>query len=257
MSWSLSRLAWLCLFGMAPAVFGQSTGVLRITPSAATLQAGESHSFRAVDAQGRMQHHVTWTVSAPDIAEISSEDETTLTAKAPGTVTLTARVAGELAESRIEVRDQGPLPAGTVMWSSGGPEGCHPIQIVQAVPTADGPDIYETSQCPDGSYVRALTADGVEMWRRRMGDHGPAQPPDSRAPAVKTNALNTRSVSICDTVTVGMSQDQITALLTARKTPYTKNAQQSWLVEETGNQCRLWFNEKGVLSQKRKVLTTE
>ena len=257
MSRNLSFLAGLCLLEIAITASAQSTGVLRITPSAATLQVGESRSFRAVDAQGQMQHHVTWIVSEPDIAEISSEDEATLTAKAPGTVTLTARVEGESAQSRIEVRDQGPLAAGTVKWSSGGPEECHPIQIVQAVPTADGPAIYETSQCPDGSYVRALTADGVEMWRRRMGDHGPARPLDLRAPAPKTNVLNTRPVSICDTVTVGMSQDQVTTLLTVRKTPYAKNAQQSWLVEETGNQCRLWFDEKGVVSKKRKVLTTE
>lgn len=50
---------------------------------------------------------------------------------------------------------------------------------VLPVPSANGPDLYVEESCPQGTFIRAMTAEGREIWRRRMGD------PASTLPAAR------------------------------------------------------------------------
>jgi len=58
---------------------------------------------------------------------------------------------------------QGKMPVGTTIWSSGAVPDCKSVQLVQAVPSANGPEMYDTSHCADGDYITALTADGMQL----------------------------------------------------------------------------------------------
>jgi hypothetical protein len=76
---------------------------------------------------------------------------------------------------------------------------------------------------------------------------------------VATERLSQNSTSICDLVSLGTDQNKIHDLLERRKLAVSRDSPQSrvWLVEESGTQCKLWFDEKSLLTKKRKILTSE
>jgi hypothetical protein len=148
---------------------------------------------------------------------------------------------------------------GTAIWSSGTAEGRKSLQLVQAMPSANGPDMYETSHCPDGDYVTALTADGMQLWRRRIGAAGaPPTIPDGKT-TVEASRINLASASICDAVLVGTKQQKIRDLLRQRNLSFSEGAtgERLWIVEESNKRCELWFDDKSVLTKKRKIFVTE
>jgi hypothetical protein len=251
-------LCFVVLFVCANALAAQGTSFVVITPQSATLLVGESRPFRMVDQNGHLQRNVTWTVSDPDALQANGADELTILAEQRGDFRISAQSKNGSAEATVKVLE-GKMPVGTAIWSSGTAEGCKSLQLVQAMPSANGPDMYETSHCPDGDYVTALTADGMQLWRRRIGAAGaPPTIPDGKT-TVEASRINLASASICDAVLVGTEQQKIRDLLRQRNLSFSEGAtgERLWIVEESNKRCELWFDDKSVLTKKRKIFVTE
>ena len=224
-------------------LLAQEVPSVLISPGVATLTVGESRNFRATDKNGHRLHGVQWACSEPGVLDLNSEDEVEVTAKHPGHCTLTAHADQGFGDAQVEVMDGTAMKPGTILWSQPARPGCESIQLIQAVPTANGPDLYETSACPDGSYVTALTSDGMLLWRRRLGA-------DKNVPsAIHTKGsfitatvnsapvvpLNTHAASICDAVSVGMKQEVVKDLIKEHALPAaTEFTETPWSVDEDG-----------------------
>lgn len=245
-------LAFLC----CEAVLAQSAPTVSISPAAVTMLVGESRPFRAVDGTGKFLHEVEWSLSESGIVEMSSGDEALVTARQTGRVTLTAHTRTGTGYARIQVAAGSQLPQGTVLWSSGDVPGCHTTRIMPAVPVPNGPDVFEQSQCPDGTYIRAYTAEGILLWRRKI-DSSPKAAAKPEVPPVALNSLNTRAGSICDSISIGMKQEAVGELLKARNLAAFAGREKIWIVEEEGTQCKLWFDATTSVSKKRKTLVAD
>jgi hypothetical protein len=145
---------------------------LTVTPFTANFVVGQTQQLVAVDELGRPRPEATWTVSDPTIATISGDP--TLTVIAPGPFTLTAAVGGVLTQSAWSA-STGPLPSGTIQWSAPPPPpGWIVQQIVQALPTANGPDLYSVESTinsdtlPALTLIRGLTSDGRQLWQTQL-----------------------------------------------------------------------------------------
>jgi hypothetical protein len=183
-----------------------------------------------------------------------------LTAKSAGDFGLEGRSSNGSADATITVVEGGVLPIGTVKWSAGKIDGCKTTKIIPAVPSANGPDVYEQSQCEDGQYIAAYTADGVLLWRRKMNSFGaPADTPAAEDRTSATRRLNPRSKSICESISLGTDQERIRDLLDQRKLTFDEGSpnQHEWVVDESNAQCKLWFDDRHVLTKKRKILVSE
>ena len=234
----------------------QSAPLVSVSPASATMLVGESHRFRAVDGSGHALRNVDWTVFEPGIVEITAGDEVLVTALRAGKVTLRAHAGDGSADAHIEVVEGNSLPQGTVIWSSGDLPGCRTRKIMPAVPVPNGPDVFEESQCADGTYIRAYTSDGILMWRRKISTNGT---PGTKAaePAPPSNSFNTRAGSICDSISVGMKDEAVGDLLQARNLAVPATTQKIWVIEEEGVQCKVWFGATSCVVKKRKTLTAE
>lgn len=140
-------------------------------------------------------------------------------------------------------------------------------KIVPAPPNSSGSDFLAQSTCPDGGYVSAYTSDGIQLWRRKVS--GPATqlpqglPAQARYGAMNGSGESTHlqldSSSVCDQITIGTDQEKARELLKSGNHPFNTETPNGrvWVVEEAGAECRLWFDEKSVLTKKRKTLTAE
>jgi hypothetical protein len=238
----------------------QSTSFVVVSPSSATLLIGDSRSFRLVDQNGQMQRHVVWSISDPNAFQVQDGDEIIITAKETGEFRLSARGQDGSAEAAVKVME-GKMPVGTAIWSSGVAPGCKSTKLTQAMPSANGPDMYEQSVCPDGEYITAYTADGIQMWRRKLGGDVAPRPAaaEPEKDGVASARLNPRSSSVCDSISVGDRAQQIRDLLDQRGISFSEGAvgERQWTVEQSGARCQLWFDDKSVLTKKRKVFVTE
>jgi hypothetical protein len=236
---------------------GQSREFVAITPHAATMTVGDSRTFRFVNQDGHMEHDVAWAISDSTALETSGGDEVTVTTKRAGEFRLRAHSAAGSDEIFITVI-QGAPPNGTIVWSAPTVPGCKSVKITQAVPTATGPDLYEESQCQDGYYVTALTADGRQLWRRNITAeaHQPGAGPAAVANQRSGKPLNIHSTSVCDSISSGMEQEKVRILMAEHNLKFSDNGG-FWTIEEEGAECRLWFDEKAVLTKKRKTLVVE
>lgn len=148
---------------------------LFVSPAVVNMLVGESHSFSAFELNGKtITPSVEWSLDNPEIAELHSEGDPTVISKAPGKAILRARLNTRTAEAVITVHDLQKLPNGTILWSSPQIPGFKTKQIVQAVPTATGPDMYTIEQNEKGEQlIRALFGDGRQLWMRKMPSSGP------------------------------------------------------------------------------------
>jgi hypothetical protein len=255
------RYRWLTPLLWISSLVAQNTPYsLAISPAIATMRVGESRRFRAVDQQGRAPGNIYWTTSDP--AALVSEEadgELVVTAMQPGNFRITVRSGDRAAEAKIKVVEGNSLPPGSIIWSSAQPAGCKPRQIIPAVPTANGPALFGVSDCEDGTYVEALTADGVRLWRRRIGDAHAALADLGQEKPMTPNRLDFNSSSVCDAVTIGTEQDKVKEILKSRNLTFTEDMhqKQTWIVEEPSTQCRFWFDQKSVLTRKRKTLVAQ
>ena len=247
-----------------------------VSPASATLLVGESRRFRAVDESGGPLRDVRWTALPTGILQIMPGDEVVVSAQKVGAVTLTAYVNGAFSEAHIEVVAGTSLPSGARKWTSEEATGCKKAQVVPAVPTPDGPDVYVQYQCPDGNYVRAYTDDGILLWNRKISDPGMSQSriiptfpqqgitgkagmpgkQEKSVPAI-TNPLNSRAISICESISVGMKEEVVRELLSVRGLRPPAAGLKTWVVEEGGSECKLWFDDVQDVVKKRKTLVAQ
>jgi len=253
-------LAW------ATVLLAQSSFVV-ITPEKVTLLVGESKTFRLVDQNGRIQRGASWSLSDIDAFDVDQADELTVTAKRTGEFRIDALSSIGSAEASVSVMEGTELPQGAVKWSGASIPGCKTTQVVPAVPSASGADVFEQTLCPDGAYVAAYTSEGIQLWRHKIGSSdapvaevgGPAAVGAPKGNVMAVGRLNTRSTSVCDLVLIGTDQRKVRDLLDQRKLSFneTNTPERVWVVDETGAQCSLWFDDKSVLSKKRKTFVSE
>jgi hypothetical protein len=143
---------------------------LFVSPAAVTILVGDSHEFSAFEIEGKtVTASAEWTVDNLDVITLSNNSGPTVMSKTPGRATLRARIGPRTAEAVITVRDGDKLPYGTVLWSVPQIPGFVGKQLVQAVPTASGPDLYSIDQNEQGEQlVRAIFSDGRQLWMRKM-----------------------------------------------------------------------------------------
>jgi hypothetical protein len=144
---------------------------MQVTPATVNMWVTGTQQFTAVDNLGNPATNVTWTVSDSTLGTITTGNPAVLTATAAGNLTLTATVEGVSAQAQIAISPIGVnLPPGSVLWSVPPVPGYSAMQIAQAVPTSDGPDLYSIQLSVDGtqSVVQALKADGEQMWQSKL-----------------------------------------------------------------------------------------
>jgi hypothetical protein len=142
---------------------------LQITPAVANIAVGGTQQFTAVDNHGYPLQDVTWTVSDPSLATVAANenDVAVVTALAAGTVTLTANAESTTGQEQVTILSTVSFVPGTVIWSAPPAAGFSPLQLAQAVPSNNGPDLYSTQVSADGTHtvVQALVADGEQLWQ--------------------------------------------------------------------------------------------
>src|ERR1700722_17765143 len=166
-----TQLFLLWAVAMSCCASAQTPQSMTVSPDKATMLVGETRTFRAVGRDGRIRHNVRWGISPQNAAAITvNGDEGTVQAReASPSVLLTASAESDSSDASIEIRPAGDMPTGTRIWSVSPTPGCKATKMTQAVPSANGPDLYVEESCPDGSMIRALTSDGRELWRRPFG----------------------------------------------------------------------------------------
>lgn len=251
------------LFFGPPLSLAQNMPLLSVSPSKVSLLVGETHAFRAVGKDGRIRHNVRWSVAPAYAASLTqSGDEVTIRAEeaSPG-VMLTANVDGDSADANIEILSGNSRRNGTVLWSVTPIPGCKSTNLVQAVPSANGPDLYDQEQCPEGSVLRALTSDGRELWRRSFG--GPLAPIAELNPGGTVKApqrLDPQHTSVCDAVSTGMSREGVSKAMADRnlRLDEKQRAGNPWLIEEEGFRCAISFDAAtGDVVKKKKTVVTD
>lgn len=241
----------------------QDIPALSISPGKATMLKGETRTFRAVGKDGRMRHNVRWSVSPEHAAKLTtSGDEAVLQAETESSsVTLTAYAEGDSAQATVDISSNHTLPAGTVLWTVTPLPGCKSKKLSQAVPSATGPDLYDEEECPQAEFVRALTADGRELWRRQITGTGGvlASKPVTQQPADAGQHLDTHRASVCDSVSPGMTKDAVSNSLNGHHLNVEKKQWRSdnWELEEEGYRCTISFdaNTATVVKKKKTVVT--
>jgi hypothetical protein len=163
----------------------------------------------------------------------------------------------------VKVTEGAKLPKGSFNWKAPLPKGCFIMKIIPAIPTRGGADAFESSRCPDGDYITAYTAEGVLMWRRKVGDASqlpglaygpefklvPAGPPSAQRESISLT-------SVCDAVIAGDTREKVQELLKSRSLSHTgPEAGDTWTVEEPAARCKLWFDDKSAVVRKSKTLT--
>jgi hypothetical protein len=278
------RIILLSAAVLARCASAQTPETLTVSPGKATMLVGETRTFRAVGKDGRIRHDVRWSISPDHAASITvNGGEVTVGAReASPSLLLTAYAEGDSADASIEIRPAGDMPIGTAIWSVSPTPGCKATKMTQAVPSANGPDLYVEEACPEGTMVRALTADGRELWRRLLG--GPtAAPPNAVAPIAKGpyigffpngptskapgksdepagERINSRATSVCDAITVGMSRDDASKAVSQSNVALEprQRSTDTWVLEEEGFRCTISFDAKtGAVVKKKKTVVTD
>jgi hypothetical protein len=145
---------------------------LQITPVSANIVVGGTKSFTAVDSNGYPRQDVIWTVSDPGLASVMADENErgVVLGIAVGQITVTATVGNVSGQAQVTISSGTVLAPGTTIWSAPAIPGYSAIQLVQAVPSADGPDLYSIQLSTDGtkSIVQALRADGQQLWQTTL-----------------------------------------------------------------------------------------
>ena len=172
------------------------------------------------------------------------------------TVVLTAYAEGESSEASIEIRSGPSLPIGTMKWSVSSLPGCKSMKMTQAVPSANGPDIYVQEACPDGTYVRAITDDGRELWRRKIGvPLAPELKAKEETEPAEHISLSTRS--LCDDIFSGMTKDSVSKIAQDHNLRLGEKERQgnNWVIEERNFRCKILFDNAATVVKKKKIIT--
>jgi len=248
-------------FSTCPA---QDLPALAVSPSKVNMLIGETRVFRAVGKDGRIRHNVHWSIAPEHATALTQDgDEATVEAREVSSrIILTATAEGDSADASIDILPGKSLQSGTVIWSVTPLPGCKSEKLIQAVPTATGPDLYDQETCPQGSVIRAMTADGREIWRRALSGSGVPPVQLTRQGTVEQPAqrLNLHGTSACDSVSPGMPREEVGRILADRNVHVDEKQRSSsqWLIEEEGFRCTISFDAgNGTVVKKKKTVVTD
>jgi outer membrane protein assembly factor BamB len=141
----------------------------RISPEKINLEMGDTRTLQTLDDSAQELEGAAWSVDDDALAELREDanGRTIVRPKAPGTVRVTATIAGERRVRDITIWPDRKMPTGTTRWA------VHPIGRevgdIPAVPVADAPNMYSLEQTASGAtYLRAGRDDGIQIWNWRM-----------------------------------------------------------------------------------------
>ena len=129
---------------------------LTMMPNTLSMTVGETHTIKAINAQGQSVTGLTWASSDTTIVSLSTDDPPILTAVAAGRATITAGNAS----ADVTVYSGSSFPQGTVQWSNPG-DGSGVSRIVPAVPSSSGVDVFAFQ---NSGNVAAIKTDGTIAW---------------------------------------------------------------------------------------------
>jgi hypothetical protein len=142
---------------------------LFISPARVHILVGDDQPYCVFDIDGHdLTASAQWLLANLTVATVVPGIPPRIVAKAPGTVKLQARIGGRIAETEVNVMPGNSLAMGTTKWEAPSIPGFSPGHITQATPAAGGPDLYEVEDGAGFTLVRAFTADGRQMWMKRM-----------------------------------------------------------------------------------------
>lgn len=226
----------------------------RITPSVATMTISEERAFELNGPDGRPISSATWEVQGSAV-DLLSQAPPTVAARQPGTATITATLEGRRAEAHIKVIADAKLPPGTVRWSIEHLPGMKASRIVQALRVSDDtPGFYVNESGPFGAVVRAVRADGREMWRWGGDPQEMPKDPESVAPAWSKPPVTAE----CREVKANMSKEQVRKLFGAKLTLSAEQYKETrWRVEGQLATCVVDFDGTTGLVTRRKFAASE
>ena len=240
-------------------VFAVDPPKVLVVPTRATILIGETQTFRAVGQDGRPLHGVRWRVS-PEYSTkltVDGDEATMLATQTSGSVIITASAGNGSAEGELEIKAGTSMPIGSTKWSVEELPGCKTIEIMPAVPSAGGPDIYARETCSDGDYVRAITEDGRELWRHKFDNGSPV--PHAVNQSQSTQHINPGARSVCDEISTGNTMAAVSEIARARLIVLQPKEKESttWLLEEPDFRCQVFFNAGGAVIKKKKILVAD
>lgn len=160
----LLSLVTLLTWVISISAIAQDEAAWHISPTVMNIGVGETRPLQLLDSQGNEFHSEDWSVDDANLARIINMEDgkTAVYALAPGVVTVAASADGITRTQQITI-----LPDATkfrgVHWSV--PPLGREIETVQAAPTlGSGPDLFSLDQTPRGTYVRAFTNLGIQLW---------------------------------------------------------------------------------------------
>lgn len=190
---------------------------LQITPGVANIAIGGTQQFSAVDNLGYPRLDVTWTVSDPAIATVTTDEDNAaiVTGVAAGQVTLTANAEGVTAQQQVTILSQDAFTPGTTIWSAPPPAGYTVQQVAQTVPSADGPDLYSISTSADGtqSVIQALKSDGEQLSQFTVPAVQKDAVPDGFGGLIVTSCPANSPMTVTDLDATGQPKWQIQSAL--------------------------------------------
>jgi hypothetical protein len=176
---------------------------LQITPAAVNIVIGGTQQFTAIDNLGIPRPDATWTISNTSIATISTNANGTgiVTGVSAGQAMLTATADGVSAQEQVTILSASSYPVGTAIWSAPPPlPGYSVMQLAQAVPSANGPDLYSISVSGNGtqSIIQALQADGEQLWQVQMPPIIGNSVPDGSGGLIVTTCASGNPMTLLD-----------------------------------------------------------
>jgi hypothetical protein len=220
-----------------------------VTPSVAKVLLRSDKDFRAVNSGGRAANAVKWSISSSDAKLSPRGDLVTVTFTRPGTYTLTGYGLEGSGSATIEVIDEVTLPINTVKWSLDDLPGCKHRDTIPAVATSESAaDIFVEEQCPFGTVIRAVTSEGLELWRTVRDRRTPV--PVEPGIAAKNSLAGG---SFCDQIKTGMTRDEVDALPAAKALKESERGQDVWRINEGESECKITFKDLKV-TKKQKVI---
>ena len=256
---TVSALLALNMSMLVRLAIAQDLPALSVVPSKVTLLLGETHTFRAVGKDGRLRRNVRWSIAPEHAAKLTVDnDEATIQAgESSSTVILTAYAEGDSSEASVEIRSGNSLPEGAIKWSVTELPGCKTMKITPAVPSANGPDIYAEEACPDGTYARAITDDGRELWRRNIGGSPAPVAPGAKKETQPAEHINFNTHTLCDDISSGMTKESVSKLAYDHNLQLGQKERQgnNWVFEDHNLRCTILFDAGRVVKTKRVFIT--
>jgi hypothetical protein len=134
-----------------------------ISPIRVNIQVGDHQPLQVLDGRTQELKASSWSVDNTELAEIKEESgHAMIYAKAVGVVHVVALVETTALTQEIKIWSVPPGARLAVHWVV--PSTGRELGAVQAVATADGPDLFSVDQNATGTYLRAFTKYGLQMW---------------------------------------------------------------------------------------------